>query len=388
MLFNNFQVGRLVLFILTTVFCKSALCQVEIDSLKVGSPNNYLQDLNSWIEWEGTHQFGSYDKKDIDNRRLAITFFIEDQILPVIPEPFRKKLENRQFKFFFTEQCQASAFFYHPLHLMMPIRVCFKPEVFFSQKIFGLVAHEMFHVLHYLMNPKEEEWLKEGLAVWFEYQVTRRFPIDFAKVALTKNRMQFGHSYEHSVTEKEDSELIGKYGHDFLFVYYLQLRYSKGDSSAVWSLVNPGPPGLSTRTNLENFVGNEISFERLVLDFEIARYHNHISFDSQGRPDKTFFITRTPFFVVPELVENSKMEEILAKYQLEVFESVLVGWSDTDVKLEIINSLFDRFTGYRFVWLESVAPYRIYFESDKVAALPKEELEHFNLVIHRTSDVQ
>ncbi|MDW8191015.1 MAG: hypothetical protein RMK80_08565 [Pseudobdellovibrionaceae bacterium] len=169
----------------------------------------------------------------------------------LLPDRIRKKIKNCGFKVIFFRSISSMAFsskvtrdgaevsnqYFFPLckqESSEQLRVILSESLIGSNDFQRLFAHEFLHIVHYLLNPKEEQWIREGLAQYFEYRVT-----GFKSNILIKHAMEHPSSSPTQGFRHISSQIdYSGYGNSLLYFSYL-IRQC-GYDSLFWMLVEGG----------------------------------------------------------------------------------------------------------------------------------------------------
>lgn len=195
--------------------------------------------------------------------------------IPKLPE-----LSNKKIKLIFTASAPRDGLFVPP------------NEIFISQKHLGsngltsLLTHEVFHAIHYLINPDEEPWVREGMAQFFEFIVTKNLNAKNLQAAI-KNPLTplIG---EYDFKKPNDAQ----YGHNLLYFHYLFTHC--GGENLFWK-ISRGLNGLRGKELISTILDDEdhkeecTSFESSAISFLVAKNHNKSQYQSDDR--NRYFVT-------------------------------------------------------------------------------------------------
>ncbi|MEK6707083.1 MAG: hypothetical protein AABZ06_15000 [Bdellovibrionota bacterium] len=208
-------------------------------------------------------------------------------------------MTSRQITVEITDQCPNDGHFFDPDDLSGLIKICIQPKMLDTADLLRLLMHEYFHVIHYILHPNEEPWLREGLAQWFEFKAIGRFNSTNVGEAFLKPTTPLKGSYERFKINN------AQYGHDFLYIYYLWSQC--GGDQLIWSIIQ-GEDGIFGEQNITNALKAATTKQQTKLQskaaldqcsdfassaraFEIAKILNHTVPDSAN--PKKFFLTST-----------------------------------------------------------------------------------------------
>jgi len=142
-----------------------------------------------------------------------------------------------------------------------------------------LIAHELFHLMHFQKRPKEADWVQEGLAQLTEYLVTGNFNRSLLS-AFTSPETSLTEGFAfHDREQNSKNQTLAQYGHALQYFYYLYRLCGKNELYEI--LVNS-----SSQKNGVNFIDEQLkilahtktldpictSFEKSFVAFEHARF--------------------------------------------------------------------------------------------------------------------
>ena len=136
----------------------------------------------------------------------------------------------------------------------------------------SLFFHEFFHFIHYLYRPQEESWLKEGMAMLFEYYLTKHIHWKAAKAFRGNSQRPLVVPYDPLNPNLSD------YGQSFFFLYYIQNKCRA--IALLWKLTQSTEEAKGVdfvQSILEQYPTCQ-GFYSTHCDFLIARSHNKMSF--------------------------------------------------------------------------------------------------------------
>ena len=288
----------------------------------------YSQDREFSLEIKGL----SENETD-ESHNNSIFQYLKEDILRKVPTRFFESWNPKKIILEFSEDCPSAGYFIDPIKSRKRWKICIKPEFYKSADLKSILAHEIFHVLHYSQSPQEEAWLREGLAQWFEFRVTGKLPSHAVEGALTTQAPSFGSPYPRLFefdSKKSSKALQAQYGRDFLFVFYIWAQTQQSDE-LIWKFAekqNSDSKGLlkifeilKTQPIFLKFSKNPFNWpenEFLILrHFEIAKFHNHLQFSDQttrkGWNQSIFFLFSTRNKALPLGIENSTEIKFLAQ---------------------------------------------------------------------------
>jgi hypothetical protein len=225
-------------------------------------------------------------------------FYIR-KVWPAFPSDLASLLMPYRLKLFLTSYCPSDGLFMDP-EMMVELEqlnsdpgqtlwMCMKPDLFWGPDAYTLLAHEVFHAVHFLVHPNESPWIREGLAQWFEYRVTGNFNGANIRAALEHPETSLFGAYYPGKTNRN------QYGHSLLYMYYLWSHC--GGDSLIWDITRgysetskSASHGVFGENNIDDVLTYRrkkteshpeecADFEKSAVSFEIARVHNKMSYD-------------------------------------------------------------------------------------------------------------
>ena len=223
------------------------------------------------------------------SKSQEILNFINGNLLKKIPTDVQEKIKDLKIKVYLTDVPGRDGLFIpqesgeHTISIQL-IQM-------HSNGINALLAHEIFHAIHFHLNPDELPWMREGMAQLFEFITTGELN-GMNLYAAIHNPMTplLG---EYSPEEKNPAQ----YGHNQLYFYYLY-NHCGGDK-LFWKITKGdnenGEKGsfLIDRALKEMDLSNVEcqDFSESAIIFEVAKAHNQMSFGS--------ILERTKYFLYP-----------------------------------------------------------------------------------------
>lgn len=248
-------------------------------------------------------------------RAQEINQFIEKKVRPQIPDSLLEKTKNLKIKIALTDSAGRDGLFIpHDSHEQV---ISVQLVQLNSNGIFALVAHEIYHAIHFTVNPDEESWFREGMAQVFEYITTGEFNGRNLAAAVRNPLTPFFGDYDVEASN------LAQYGHNQLYFYYLYSHCGKDD--LFWKLTEGEKSSDLRGSYLIDFVLNKINnsgksecanFDESIISFEVAKLHNQIQFTNTNEKNK-FFITMTditPTF--PKLKSAEELKKTIASMPL------------------------------------------------------------------------
>ena len=239
-------------------------------------------------------------------RAQEINLFIERKVRPQIPASLLEKTKDLKIKITLMDKAGRDGLF--TPHESNEQVIAIQLVQLNSNGIFALIAHEIYHAIHFTVNPDEESWFREGMAQVFEYITTGEFNGRNLAAATSNPLTPFFGNYD-----LEESN-PAQYGHNQLYFYYL---YSHcGKDTLFWKLTegerNSGLRGSFLIDHVLSKINNEgksecSNFDESIISFEVAKIHNQIQFTNTNEKYK-FFITTTD--IKPNYSKIKSVEEL------------------------------------------------------------------------------
>lgn len=182
----------------------------------------------------------------------------------------------------------------------------------YSNGIKALLAHEIFHAIHYQINPDEVTWVREGMAQVFEFITTKELNGRNMAAAIQNPLTPLLGTYD-----VEDND-PAQYGHNQLYFYYLYTHCGKDD--LFWKIA-AGQTGSGIKGSFlidailaeMNLAKPECKdFTESAITFEVAKVHNQFQFGNKESREK-FFIY--PSMITPQFTKTTSPEELKSTIQ-------------------------------------------------------------------------
>lgn len=196
-----------------------------------------------------------------------------------IPREAVEKINTEKINFVFTPTYSADALFFapgfysgfHESELKRKSVIQINPSILNQINFLRLVSHEFFHFIHFEINPVEVDWIREGLAQYFEYMVHQSINYTNIDSALGMSRSPIETNFNPQIADPE------KYGNSFLFFNFLFKHC--GGRILFWDFVNQA--NHYGRNTLEIFLKNNIqdnlicsSVQSVMSSFVLAKMIN------------------------------------------------------------------------------------------------------------------
>jgi hypothetical protein len=119
----------------------------------------------------------------------------------------------------------------------------------FSPTVVSLLYHEIFHAIHFVLNPNEESWVREGLAMLFSERVTGVIPTRYIEMAnlpttlpMTSSGAEWVLSKLHADLESTQSDDHGAASSETLmgiqYLYFKFLNEKCSQPNLLWDLAS------------------------------------------------------------------------------------------------------------------------------------------------------
>lgn len=199
---------------------------------------------------------------------------MQKEMLPLLPERILQAIQGATIQVTVTRDCPRDGAFIDPEKATRNLSVCIRSSILDSDKVFALVAHEVFHAIHFLIHPDEPTWIREGLALWMEWRASGAFNPAFFSAGIYDISTPLMGIYDFNHPNP------GQYGHDLLYFYYLWSQC--GGDELLWTIAE-GLPSLTGSENIDRILHSLSAHTKLkqcssfiesALNFEVARIHS------------------------------------------------------------------------------------------------------------------
>lgn len=231
-----------------------------------------------------------------------------------LPAPILKKIKTYKVQIEIKENIRPIAYFVYPekQSIKEKLKIYINPFLIDSPDLKRLVTHEFFHSIHFILNKKEDEWVREGLAQMFEYYILRRPNGKHLNAGLKSPSISLFSNYDHS---KGISEV---YGHSLLYFHYL-LREC-GGKNLFWTIATSNTQdGLhSVNQSLKSAKIKKPQCKNVtqsILYFEMAKIHNQSDFMDFDNSNK-FFVGSAQFSGFKELPFHEEEIKLASPYKI------------------------------------------------------------------------
>lgn len=223
-------------------------------------------------------QLSDAQKNSLSRKGQELSVFIEETIKKSIPENIREELNSLKIKIALSDKPGRDGLFIPAASDQSEHTINIQLNQLHSNGIKALLAHEIFHAIHFHLNPDELPWVREGMAQLFEFITTGELNGMNLRAAIANPYTPLLGDYdpEHSVP--------AQYGHNMLYFYYLYQQCGKDE--LIWKIIK-GKNELGLKGSfLIDFIlsENKNTFEQCqdfsmsAIHFEVAKIHNQIQF--------------------------------------------------------------------------------------------------------------
>ncbi len=237
------------------------------------------------IDKQVYEQLSSTQQTALINRTQELTKFIERKVRPQIPNSLFEKTKNLKIKILLTDKAGRDGLFLP--HDSDEQTIAIQLVQLNSNGINALIAHEIYHAIHFTINPDEAGWVREGMAQLFEFITTGELNGRNLAAAIMNPMTPLLGDYNPEETNP------AQYGHNQLYFYYMYAHC--GRDTFFWKLSegedNSGLRGSflidSVLEKINNTGKSECAnFTDSAISFEAAKAHNQIQFTDTNEKHK------------------------------------------------------------------------------------------------------
>lgn len=283
---------------------------------------NEKDELQFWSLVSGTKKTL---KKEITQEVVS---HYQEVILPALSREIQKKMAAFQILFVIENNESTEGTFYPPTkHRYFKEKnqlvISLSKSILGSPGYLRLVTHELFHAIHFVINPGEKSWVQEGLAQLFEYKIHGSYNDKNILMALSDSTTPLMGEYDLNHPDAE------QYGHNFLYFYYLDSKCESEKGDLFWKLASAKKKSVKNlfgESGIDDVLTHHISKRKICSSFKasaeaftLARVINRYSGKTQS--DETFIL-----------------DHLVHMDEQKVFETNFEGLSYKDKK-EFLNSL-------------------------------------------------
>ncbi len=233
-------------------------------------------------------------KREVQAIQLKLSEFqsvLTEAIIPKFPFNWKMRLQSLNIKVVVGNfERDASAFIMED----GSYELRFNRNLVLHKKFASTFAHELFHALHHLINPRELSWKREALAKYFEFLVFGVKPIFSYESEYVGTLPNFLRASYHGNQHQE-------YAHSFYFLKYVIDRC--GGKEIFWSMANH----FDWRTAFENTDGlapknSCFDFYTMLKDYQISFFHNRMQYSFKGQKGDEILSMNLRYLLSRELV--------------------------------------------------------------------------------------
>lgn len=229
-------------------------------------------------------QLSSTQQTALGTKTQELGRFIENNVKTQIPDYLLEKTKNLKVKILLTDKPGRDGLFIPQESGEHTIAV--QLVQLNSNGIKALIAHEIFHAIHFQINPDEAAWVREGMAQLFEFMTTGELNGMNLYATINDPSTPLLGEYNPEVSNR------AQYGHDQLYFYYMYSHCGKDDF--FWKLAqgedNSGLKGSFLIDAVLDKAGSKqsecLNFTDSAISFEVAKAHNQIQFGTGDDKNK------------------------------------------------------------------------------------------------------
>lgn len=244
-------------------------------------------------------------KNTLSQKIQELDAFIEKDIKGKIPTSVMDNLFNLKIKITFTDKPGRDGLFTPNDSGEHTISVQFIQMN--SNGIKALLAHEIYHAIHYQLNPDELPWIREGMAQLFEYITTGELNGMNLYAAIKNPMTPLLGNYDAAESNP------AQYGHNMLYFYYLYNHC--GEDNIFWKITEAKNQNGLKGSFLIDAILKEINspmiecrdFADSATIFEVAKLHNQIQFLNLTEKNKFYL---APMDIMPKLPQPQTSTEL------------------------------------------------------------------------------
>ncbi len=229
-------------------------------------------------------QLSSSQQNSLILKTQELLQFIDQNVVKKVPADIQEKIPNLKIKISLADTAGRDGLFLPQESDEQVIQV--QLVQLNSNGIKALLAHEIYHAIHYTINPDELPWVREGMAQVFEFITTGELN-GRSLYAAINNPMTplFG---EYSPEETNPAQ----YGHNQLYFYYLYSHCGKDEFFWKMTEGRNGKKGsflIDEVLNELNVSSSECrNFSESAVSFEVAKVHNQMQFTNLSMRNKYY----------------------------------------------------------------------------------------------------
>ncbi|MBY0414341.1 MAG: hypothetical protein K2Q18_09255 [Bdellovibrionales bacterium] len=249
-------------------------------------------------------------KTALTQKIQELSAFVEKEIKGKLPANILQKISDLKIKISFTDTPGRDGLFV-PGDVGEEHTVSIQLIQAQSNGIKALIAHEVYHAIHFHINPDELPWVREGMAQVFEYIHTNKLNGLNMAAAISNPMTPLLGEYNPETSER------AQYGHNMLYFYYL---YNQCGGEKLFWKITEGAPELNLKGSyLMDTVLKEIDFPneecsdfaKSAILFEVAKMHNKPQILNSKEKTKFFVIDSDLTTVFPQVKTEKDLERII-----------------------------------------------------------------------------
>ena len=257
---------------------------------------------------KNTYEKLSKNQKDSLSLKInELTKFIDNNLKTKLPADILDLIKNLKVKISLTDKPGRDGLF-APQESGEHI-ISIQLVQIYSNGIKALLAHEIYHAIHFHLNPDEAAWVREGMAQLFEFITTGETNGMNLYAAINNPMTPLLGNY----SPEEDNR--AQYGHNQIYFYYMYTHCGK--DNFFWKLTKGlGNEGLKGSFLIDaildemNLSPSECkNFTESAISLEVAKLHNQMQFQKTNEKQKYFIFTGE---ITPKLPKASSEEELKA----------------------------------------------------------------------------
>lgn len=274
------------------------------------------------IDKEVYSKMSEDQKNKLIQRIQELNEFIEKNVKTKVPKNILNSLDFK-IKISFTDKPGRDGLFVPKEEDENEHKITIQLVQVYSNGAKALLAHEIFHAIHFEINPNEAAWVREGMAQVFEYMTTGELNGRNMAAAIANPLTPLLGTYD------VDNNDPAQYGHNQFYFYYL---YSHcGKEKLFWNLAagnnNNGEKGSylidSILADMKSLKPECKDFTESAISFEVAKVQNQLQYANNQARDLFFLY---PSAITPQFTKTNSEEELkLAIANLPVLSSYKIS---------------------------------------------------------------
>lgn len=328
------------LLLIAVILFSSILCAEEAQ--------NSSSMIRFTIDKKTYETFSSTQQAAIGIMIQELTSFVDNTIVPALPASVKEKTANLKIKVQLTNTAGIDGLF-TPSEGGSEHTISIQLMQLTSNGIKSILAHEIYHAIHYYVNPDEYPWVREGMAQMFEYYMTGNYNGSNIASAMKSPMTPLLGVYD--VEEIDRSQ----YGHNLL--YFIYLMNHCGGQKTFWKITE----GNATREKgsylidaVLKDVGSPLEectdFPSSAINFEVAKMHNQPQYKKPQEKNK---------FVVAPMLLNPKLPQVETEKELQQLLKKMPNLSSYKIPFEKFLKLNGKCKDCEIYYADRIYPYGI-----------------------------